>query len=372
MASTSKEPFSVEVNMILTPVKTSEDDGSTTPEDDDIMQITPIAYFPKGQRMFSGSQDKTTRQWDLQAGKEIEEARDVCEEEVWAAAVSRDGRWVVTGGGDDERHSQRITCIDISADNVLLASGSFDRTARIWNLETGKLVAGPFKSDDDAGAVRFSPDSKKHPSASHSSILIPLVRTWTVPLSDSEKELQQASKFSHHVRCLVLTIHTEKPRPRRAPIPTSRFFDGFDPHPPPGRNNRAATTTRHDEGSGIQNMMNHIFSRSSASQGHTPRPRKTPLVDVFATRGKYRTANAHTGKRHKLAQPPRPRKQAHTSHAGASNSSAPLAGTFNVVGGTAAATLQTGITRSSSPLDVGHAPHTSCFTVLARCFPRLS
>jgi WD40 repeat protein len=40
-------------------------------------------------------------------------------------------------------HSERITCIDISVDNTLLASGSCDSTARIWNLETGKL-AGSF------------------------------------------------------------------------------------------------------------------------------------------------------------------------------------------------------------------------------------
>jgi WD40 repeat protein len=119
--------------------------------------------------------DKTTRQWDLKAGKEIEGARDVCEGTTWEVAVSQDGRWV--GQHDSvelkvcevetgivktlEGHSQGINCIDISADSTLLASGSFDRTTRIWNLETGKLVAGPLKSIGPVGAVRFSPDSKK-------------------------------------------------------------------------------------------------------------------------------------------------------------------------------------------------------------------
>ncbi|KAG2336713.1 WD40 repeat-like protein [Suillus weaverae] len=139
--------------------------------------IRSISYFPDGQRMISRSEDKTTRQWDLKAGKEIEEARDACEGMVSAVAVSRDGRWVVTGGGWNgelktcevetgivktfKGHSREIICVDISADNTLLASGSLDRTARIWNLETGKLVAGPFKSGSYVGAVRFSPDSKK-------------------------------------------------------------------------------------------------------------------------------------------------------------------------------------------------------------------
>jgi WD40 repeat protein len=115
----------------------------------------------------------------LKEGREIEEVRYVCEERSGVVAVSSDSRWVVTGGGDDYRaelkvcevetgvvkklqgHLRTINCIDISADNTLLASGSNDQTARIWNLENGKLVAGPFQSDNWVGAVRFSTDSKK-------------------------------------------------------------------------------------------------------------------------------------------------------------------------------------------------------------------
>ncbi|KAG2342381.1 hypothetical protein BDR05DRAFT_1001005 [Suillus weaverae] len=40
--------------------------------------IGSISYFPDGQRMISGSDDKTTRQWDLKEGKEVEEGWDVC------------------------------------------------------------------------------------------------------------------------------------------------------------------------------------------------------------------------------------------------------------------------------------------------------
>jgi WD40 repeat protein len=138
--------------------------------------IRTMSYFPDGQRMISGSFDGSARQWDLKTGKEIEEARSDYEGSVWAVAVSRNGRWVATSGGGAEvkvcevetgivktfkGHSQTIVCIDISADNTLLASGSDDKTARIWNLDTDKLVVGPFKSEDRVCAVRFSPDSKK-------------------------------------------------------------------------------------------------------------------------------------------------------------------------------------------------------------------
>ncbi|KAJ8591389.1 WD40 repeat-like protein [Rhizopogon salebrosus TDB-379] len=142
-------------------------------------RVLSLSYFPNGKQIISGCIDRTTRRWDLQAGREIEEARDICDQAVWAVEVSRDGRWVITAGGDVNHaelkarevetgivktfqgHSKEINCIDISADCTLLVSGSADRTLRIWSLNSGKLVAGPFESDDRPGAIRFSKDSKK-------------------------------------------------------------------------------------------------------------------------------------------------------------------------------------------------------------------
>ncbi|KAJ8585241.1 hypothetical protein M405DRAFT_420701 [Rhizopogon salebrosus TDB-379] len=61
-----------------------------------------------------------------------------------------------------ERAMLTLECIDISADNTLLTSGSTDGTVRIWNLETGKFMAGPLGTNaGDVSAVRFSQDSKK-------------------------------------------------------------------------------------------------------------------------------------------------------------------------------------------------------------------
>ncbi|KAG2111093.1 hypothetical protein DEU56DRAFT_936215 [Suillus clintonianus] len=148
-----------------------------------VKRVQSISYFPDGQRMISGSWDKTARRWDLKAGKEIKEVRSVCEGEICAVAVSRDSRWVITASGNVDRSTSElkvydvetgivktltfegrlagISCIDISANSTWLASGSEDWAARIWSLDTGKLVAGPFKSVDYVGAVGFSTDSKK-------------------------------------------------------------------------------------------------------------------------------------------------------------------------------------------------------------------
>jgi WD40 repeat protein len=155
--------------MILTAVVTLEGHARCVPS---------ISYLPDGKQMVSGSWDSTTRRWDVESGKEIEEERDVFDQGVNAVVVSRDSRWVITAGGDSghgelkasevekgivksfQSHSE-IICVDISADSMLLASGSDDRTVRMWSLETDKLVAGPFVSADWPGAIRFSPDLEK-------------------------------------------------------------------------------------------------------------------------------------------------------------------------------------------------------------------
>ncbi|KAG2089438.1 uncharacterized protein F5147DRAFT_841123 [Suillus discolor] len=138
--------------------------------------ISCISYFSDGKQMISGSGDKTIRQWDLREGKEIEEAREVSEHGIVAVRISRDGRWVVSASDEELKvsevqtgivrtfHTGGITCIDISADSTLLASGSYNGTARIWSLDTGKLVSGPFKFSDDIPGLRelgLSGDSRK-------------------------------------------------------------------------------------------------------------------------------------------------------------------------------------------------------------------
>ena len=113
-----------------------------------------ISYFPDGQKMISGGGDKTVRLWDLQAGKEAEDMRVVCEQNVRRVAVSRDSRWIIVGCEEAELkacevktgvvkifkdHSSAlwITSIDISRDSKLLVSGSWNGTTRIWDLEIG-------------------------------------------------------------------------------------------------------------------------------------------------------------------------------------------------------------------------------------------
>ncbi|KAG2737629.1 YVTN repeat-like/Quino protein amine dehydrogenase [Suillus brevipes Sb2] len=214
MASTSTQPIATADKSILTSVMTLEGHEPWNiprlARDDAPLEgnyVSCMSYFPDGLQMISGSWDKTIRQWDLQKGKELEKNRqDV--KHVGAVGVSRNGRWVVIASDEGMKVSEvetgivrtfddsLIWCIDISADSTLLA-GASPREARIWNLDTGELVAGPF----DIGnyipeALRFSEDSRKLAVRSYSEERY--LQVWDVQTQklDVQKSAHSSSTMS--------------------------------------------------------------------------------------------------------------------------------------------------------------------------------
>jgi len=121
--------------------------------------VQGVAVFPDGQRMVTGSCDKTLRLWDLSLKdgsllKKMEGHISV------AVAVSRDGEFIASGGygemiawlGDVngksltkaiKGHSGWINSLDFSPDGSVLASGSCDQTTRLWNTKTWQQQGNP-------------------------------------------------------------------------------------------------------------------------------------------------------------------------------------------------------------------------------------
>ena len=57
-------------------------------------------------------------------------------------------------------HSHRIWSIAFSPDGKTLASGSWDKTIRLWNPQTGKRISTLRGHTQRVWSVAFSPDSK--------------------------------------------------------------------------------------------------------------------------------------------------------------------------------------------------------------------
>ena len=94
---------------------------------------------------------------------------------VYNIAVSRDGRWIVSGtesgkvqawntknGGKLAEFTapfNRVEAVDVSPDSTKIARGSNDKTVRVWSFPTGQKLHEPWRHyNPDVSAVKFSPD----------------------------------------------------------------------------------------------------------------------------------------------------------------------------------------------------------------------
>lgn len=116
--------------------------------------ITTVAYSYDGKFIISGGAEGIVRIWDVST---LAEARSLRGHKGWvtSAVFSPDGRQVVSCAIDKTMrqfeipkadasapgHSAMTRCIAISRDGKHAATGSEDKTVKVWNLATGREVA---------------------------------------------------------------------------------------------------------------------------------------------------------------------------------------------------------------------------------------
>lgn len=136
--------------------------------------IHTVAYAPDGRTVLTCSFDKTARIWDVLTGKEIRRFSNHTGA-VYGIAVSNDGQYVATSGDNADPtvrlwnaqtgkaifvftgHTATVHSLVFSPDNKYVLSGSFDQTARLWDIATGRSVR-TFDIPDSAVSLAFSPD----------------------------------------------------------------------------------------------------------------------------------------------------------------------------------------------------------------------
>ena len=111
---------------------------------------------------------------------------------VTSVAFSPNGRHVVSGSWDKtvrvwdvqtgqsvmdplKGHNRCVTSVAFSPDGRYIVSGSHDKTVRVWDAQTGQTVMGPLKGHESwVTSVAFSPNGRHIVSGSHDST----VRVW--------------------------------------------------------------------------------------------------------------------------------------------------------------------------------------------------
>ena len=148
--------------------------------------IWDVAFSPDGKTLASSGDDKTIKLWDLSTGEEILTLKGHSGG-VTSIAFSQDGKTLASGSLDRtirlwnlgtgepiqtfKGHSQGVTSVDFSADGFTLASASWDQSIKLWNLETGKQIRTFEGHKDKVLSVAFAPDGKTLASASKDKTL---------------------------------------------------------------------------------------------------------------------------------------------------------------------------------------------------------
>ena len=147
-------------------------------------RIWGIAFHPDGKTFATAGWDGAARIWSIRGGRLIAEAlHDDC---VTAAVFTPDGSNLVTISWDNsarvwdiraalreahsaarvtlaERriflHDDRVSGLALTPDGEILATASWDRTARLWNLRTGTDL-GTFSHESRVVCVALSPNGR--------------------------------------------------------------------------------------------------------------------------------------------------------------------------------------------------------------------
>jgi WD40 repeat protein len=113
--------------------------------------VNSVSFSKDHSYFLSGSRDKSIRVWNINSGSCLQTIREhtsvtsvsFLADSVHIVANSNRGikMWNAKSGKHlmtfDGKHSDTVTCIALSSDDVYIASGSHDNTVQVWDINNG-------------------------------------------------------------------------------------------------------------------------------------------------------------------------------------------------------------------------------------------
>lgn len=226
-----------------------------------------VSYSPDGSKLAAGTEEHIII-WNTEGGEGLLRI----EQRAFRVAFTPDGLRLVSGDWKDIRisntttgdiikqfdaHTQYFLSLSIAPNGTKFATTSHDKTTRFFDLTTFEPIGEPLEHPGVVWGVAFSEDSQLIATSCRDK----LVRTWTVPLCESEKEELKQQE-----------TNPDLPSPDDE-LP-SGFFGDRDVHTsyPPRRSNHLpyGLPQRSAPQSRIMTLVNHLSFRGQThpSAGH--------------------------------------------------------------------------------------------------------
>lgn len=116
-------------------------------------QILSIAWSPDGQTLWSSDHSGRIKCWDLGRDRTLPQPSA-----KGSQGVERDWNAGCNQGDSNQGHHDQVWSLSCHPQGHVLASGSFDRTVRLWDIYTGKCLSVLQGHTDHICSVAFSPD----------------------------------------------------------------------------------------------------------------------------------------------------------------------------------------------------------------------
>ncbi len=158
--------------------------------------VWTIAFTPDGKQFATGCVDGTVRLWDARSGELVSDVFKHKGLVLFALQFSPDGKTLAVGTGQWDvavpgavrlwnlatgkqmagslHHGCAVECLAYSPDGARLLTGSWDQTAQLWDVTTRQRLGKPLRHPHYVRAVRFAPDGRTFVTSGYDGI----VRWW--------------------------------------------------------------------------------------------------------------------------------------------------------------------------------------------------
>lgn len=142
--------------------------------------VRSVAFDPKGRTLASGSDDRTVKLWDVATGNLLLTLRNGSY--VYSVAYDPMGRTLAIGSDDRtvklwdvatgnllhilEGHKDFVRSVAFDPTGQMLASGSYDRTVKLWDVVSAKLLRSLDRHESTVYSVAFNPGGQTLASGS--------------------------------------------------------------------------------------------------------------------------------------------------------------------------------------------------------------